>query len=196
MFDIKEKTVQEIQKAMDTKKVTAKELVLAYFARIVEVDSCKNGLNSILELNSDAIFIAEELDKERSKGKVRSLLHGIPIMLKDNINTFDKMHTSAGSLALADNFTPYDAKLVERLRVAGAIILGKTNMTEFANCFSKNLPNGYSSYGGQVISPYNIDADPLGSSTGSAVAVSANLCSAAIGTDSMLCLLMYSIKNS
>jgi amidase len=168
---------------MNRTRITARELVLFYLSRIAQIDQGARGLNAVLEVNPEALFIADMLDKERKRGRVRSLLHGIPIMLKDTINTADKMHTSAGSLALADNLAPYDAHVVTRLRQAGAIILAKTNMTEFANFMGENMPAGYSSRGGQVISPYNRDCSPSGSSTGSAVAVAARLCVAALGTE-------------
>jgi amidase len=158
---------------MERKELTARELVLFYLSRIGQIDQCEGGLNAVLEANPDALFIADMLDEERGQGNVRGPLHGIPIMLKDTINTADKMHTSAGSLALADNLAPYDAHVVTRLRQAGAIMLGKTNMTEFANFMGERMPAGYSSRGGQVLSPYNRDCSPSGSSTGSAVAVAA-----------------------
>ena len=171
MLDIPRMTIPALQSAMDQKQITARELTLFYLSRIAKIDRCEGGLNAVLEVNPDALFIADMLDDERQKGRVRGLLHGIPIMLKDTINTADKMHTSAGALALADNLAPYDAHVVTRLRQAGAIILGKTNMTEFANFMGENMPPGYSSRGGQVISPYNRECSPSGSSTGSAVAV-------------------------
>jgi amidase len=183
MINVQDMTIVEIQDAMDQKQLTARELVLIYLSRIAQIDQCEEGLNAVLEINPDALFVADMLDEERKKGRVRSLLHGIPIMLKDTINTADSMHTSAGSLALADNLAPYDAHVATRLRQAGAIILAKTNMTEFANFMGENMPAGYSSRGGQVISPYNRDCSPSGSSTGSAVAVAARLCSAALGTE-------------
>jgi len=183
MVNIQEATIIELQDAMNQKWITARELVFFYLSRIGQIDQCEGGLNAVLEINPDALFIADMLDHERKEGHVRSLLHGIPIMLKDTINTADKMHTSAGSLALADNLAPYDAHVVTRLRRAGAIILGKTNMTEFANFMGEKMPAGYSSRGGQVISPYNRDCSPGGSSTGSAVAVAANLCTAALGAE-------------
>jgi len=183
MIDVQEMTIVALQDAMNQKQITARELVLFYMSRIAQIDQCERGLNAVLEISPDALFTADMLDKERENGRVRSLLHGIPIMLKDTINTADRMHTSAGSLALADNRAPYDAHVVTRLRHAGAIILGKTNMTEFANFMGENMPAGYSSRGGQVISPYNRDCTPSGSSTGSAVAVAARLCVAALGTE-------------
>jgi len=183
MINMRETTIVALQDAMDKKQTTAREIVLFYLSRIAQIDQCEGGLNAVLEINPDALFIADMLDRERENGRVRSLLHGIPIMLKDTINTADKMHTSAGSLALADNLAPYDAHVVTRLRRAGAIILGKTNMTEFANFMGQNMPAGYSSRGGQVVSPFNRDCSPSGSSTGSAVAVAARLCAAALGTE-------------
>lgn len=183
MIDISGMTIVALQDAMDQGQITARGLVLYYLSRIAQIDQCKGGLNAVLEINPDALFIADMLDGERKRGQVRSTLHGMPIMLKDTINTADKMHTSAGSLALADNLAPYDAHVVTRLRRAGAIILAKTNMTEFANFMGENMPAGYSSRGGQVISPYNRDCTPSGSSTGSAVAVAARLCVAALGTE-------------
>lgn len=183
MIDIPKMDILSLQEAMDQKQLTARELVLHCLSRIAQIDHCTEGLNSVLEVNPDALFIADMLDAERKKGRVRSLLHGMPIMLKDTFNTADKMHTSAGSLALADNLAPYDAHAVVRLRRAGAILLGKTNMTEFANFMGENMPPGYSSRGGQVLSPYNRDRTPSGSSTGSAVAVAAGLCLAALGTE-------------
>jgi amidase len=138
-----------------------------------------------LEINPDALFLADKLDKEMTKYEKLPTLFGIPILVKDNINTADKLHTSAGSLALAYNYAPYDAYVINCLRKAGAIILGKANMTEFANFMSDNgkMPNGYSSRGGQVINPFNTTKSPMGSSSGSAVAVAAGLCTVALGTE-------------
>lgn len=183
MIDLRQMNIPVLQEAMDQEQITARELVLSCLSRIAQVDRGAEGLNAVLELNPDALFVADMLDAERKKGRVRGLLHGIPIMLKDTLNTADKMHTSAGSLALADNLAPYDAHVVTRLRRAGAIVLGKTNMTEFANFMGEHMPPGYSSRGGQVFSPYNRDCTPSGSSTGSAVAVAAGLCVAALGTE-------------
>jgi amidase len=183
VIDVQRATIIELQEAMDQRQITARELVLFYLSRIGQIDQCEGGLNAVLEVNPNALFVADMLDRERKSGTVRSLLHGLPIMLKDTINTADKMHTSAGSLALADNLAPYDAHVVTRLRQAGAIVLGKTNMTEFANFMGENMPAGYSSRGGQVLSPYNRECSPSGSSTGSAVAVAAHLCTAALGTE-------------
>ena len=173
MIPMEELTVSGIRRMLENGQVTSRELVLNYMERIARIDKSGPMLNSVLELNPDALYIAEAMDRERAKGKVRSPLHGIPILLKDNINTRDKMRTSAGSLALADNFAPYDAFIVTRMRRAGLVIMGKTNMTELANWMSYHMRNGYSSRGGQVINPYNPEGDVWGSSSGSAVAVSA-----------------------
>ena len=182
-FEIVEATISDIQAALESGEITSRGLVLAYLERIVDHD--KNGLtiNSVLEINPDALFIAEALDVERGSQGTRGPLHGIPIMLKDNINTGDKMHTSAGSLALANSYAGEDAFLVNKLREAGAILLGKVNMTEFANFMTEGMPSGYSSRGGQVLNPYNISAPTGGSSAGSGVAVACNFCTASIGTE-------------
>ncbi|UQZ34958.1 amidase [Paenibacillus sp. PK3_47] len=182
-FEIVEATIPEIQAALAAGEITSRQLVLKYYERIADHD--KNGLtiNSVLEINPDALFIAEALDAERSLHGPRGPMHGIPVLLKDNINTGDKMHTSAGSLALADSFAGEDAFLVTKLREAGAIIMGKANMTEFANFMTNGMPTGYSSRGGQVLNPYNISTPTGGSSAGSAVAVACNFCTVSVGTE-------------
>lgn len=181
MSGINEITITKLQDMLLNKEISVKELVQEYISRIHQLDQGENGLNSVLEINPDALKIAEELDKRgNEKGH---LLFGVPILIKDNIATADQMHTSAGSLAFADSVASYDADIVKRLRSKDAVILGKTNMTEFANYTTVNMPNGYSSRGGQVKSPYNREKDPSGSSTGSGVAVAANLCTASIGSD-------------
>lgn len=182
-MEIVESTITAVQAALDSGKVTSRELVLFYLDRIASHD--KNGLtiNSVLEINPDALFIASALDHERATQGSRGPLHGIPILLKDNINTGDNMHTSAGSLALAHSYAGEDAFLVKKLREAGAIILGKTNMTEFANFMTTGMPSGYSSRGGQVLNPYHISTPTGGSSAGSGVAVACNFCMASIGTE-------------
>ena len=183
MINMEELTVAEISRMLAEAEISSRQLVLNYMERIALYDKSGPMLNSVLELNPDALFIAEAMDRERAKGRLRSPLHGIPILIKDNINTHDKMRTSAGSIALDDNFAPYDAFIVKKLRDAGLIIMGKTNMTELANYMSYTMRNGYSSRGGQVINPYNPEGDVWGSSSGSAVAMSANLCALAIGTE-------------
>ncbi|WP_339289327.1 amidase family protein [Paenibacillus sp. FSL E2-0201] len=182
-FEIVEATIPEIQAALESGDITSKQLVLMYYERIADHD--KNGLtiNSVLEINPDALFIAESLDVERAIKGSRGPLHGIPVLLKDNINTGDKMHTSAGSLALANSFAEEDAFIVTKLREAGAIIMGKANMTEFANFMTNGMPSGYSSRGGQVLNPYNISTPTGGSSAGSAVAVACNFCTVSVGTE-------------
>ncbi|HBS47187.1 MAG TPA: amidase [Paenibacillus sp.] len=182
-FEIVEATIPEIQAALEAGEITSKQLVLMYYERIADHD--KNGLtiNSVLEINPDALFIAESLDVERTIKGSRGPLHGIPVLLKDNINTGDKMHTSAGSLALANSFAGEDAFIVTKLREAGAIIMGKANMTEFANFMTTGMPSGYSSRGGQVLNPYNISTPTGGSSAGSAVAVACNFCTVSVGTE-------------
>jgi amidase len=183
MFVLEECTVESIRTAFESGELTSYDLVLSYMERIALYDKSGVAINSVLELNPDALFIAEAMDRERKAGKIRSPLHGVPIMLKDNINTHDKMCTSAGSLALIDNYTPYDATVTKKIREAGLVIMGKTNMTELANFMSFTMQSGYSSRGGQVINPYKPGAAVWGSSTGSAVAVSSNFCALAIGTE-------------
>ena len=181
MNNLIEITIGQLQKLYQNRTLSVQEAVRYYIQRIEEYDQGENGLNSILEINPDALLIAEELDAmgyQRDK-----LLYGVPIVIKDNIDTADRMHTSAGSLALADSIASNDAELVKRLRESGAVILGKANMTEFANYMTDHMPNGYSSRGGQVKNAYNKEKDPSGSSSGSAVAVTANLCTASIGSD-------------
>jgi len=183
MFTLENTTIADIQGAVSRRALSYRELALMYLERIAQIDSIEGGLNSILEINPDALIVAEAMDIEYRKGKSRGPLHGIPILLKDNINTADKMHTSASSLALAGHFAAKDAKIVKHLRKAGCVILGKANMTEFANYMTKDMPNGYSSRGGQVFNPVNRETDPSGSSTGSAAAVAANLCVVSVGTE-------------
>ena len=182
-FELKEITILQLQQDMQNGKYTSEKLVSLYLERIQKLD--KNGprLNSVIELNPDALLLARELDKERKSGKVRSSLHGIPVLIKDNIDTADKMATSAGSLALAESHAKQDAFIVKRLRDAGAVILGKTNLSEWANFRSNRSSSGWSGRGGQTVNPYELDRNPCGSSSGSGVAVSANLCAAAIGTE-------------
>jgi len=195
MFDVVEKNILEIQDALNKGIITSRDLVLIYMDRISNVDNGNPKYNSILEVNPDALNIASVLDKERREGKIRGLMHGIPVILKDNINTLDKMHTTAGSLALKDNFANYDATITKSLRDKGAIILGKANLTEFANFMTYNMRNGYSSLGKEVLCPYNLDEDPSGSSAGSAVSVSLNLTPVSIGTETGGSIMSPSSKN-
>ncbi|MDT3427090.1 amidase [Paenibacillus forsythiae] len=182
-FDIVETTIPKIQSALSSGEITSRQLVLMYLERTAEHDRDGLMLGSVIEINPDALFIADAMDAERAMLGARGPLHGVPVMLKDNINTGDKMHTSAGSLALADSFAGEDAFIVSRLREAGAIILGKTNMTEFANCMTEGMPSGYSSRGGQTLNPYHISKPTGGSSSGSAVAVACNFCTVSVGTE-------------
>jgi len=176
-------SIQEIRQLYKEKRLTVRSLVLSCLSRIAEIDKCPNGLNSVIEINPDALFIADALDKNMEDYEEMPPLFGIPMLLKDNINTADRLHTGAGSLALAGNYAPYDAHIVKRLREAGAVILGKANMTEFANYMADGMPAGYSSRGGQARNPFNRDAHPGGSSAGSGVAVAAGLCTVSIGTE-------------
>lgn len=185
-----EVTIAELQARMAAGKLTALELVRQYKERIEAIDRHGPKVNAVLELNPDAEEIAAALDKERREHGPRGPLHGIPMMLKDNIDTHDRMHTTAGSLALLGSKPPLDATLTKRLRDAGVVLLGKLNMSEWANFRSTNSSSGWSGRGGQCLNPYALDRTPCGSSSGSGAAVSANLCAAALGTEtdgSILC---------
>jgi amidase len=178
-----EKDVHQLTKLLESGLVSSRNLVLYYVNRIQKYDA--GALNSVVELNPDALSIAEARDEERASGQVRGPLHGIPVLLKDNIATGDMMHTTAGAVALTETWADHDSFLVQELRDAGAIILGKTNMTEWANWMHMQYANGYSAVGGQVFSPYGDWLDPSGSSTGSAVAVTSNFAPLAIGTETI-----------
>jgi amidase len=180
---LEEITIADLQKGYEEKKFSIEDVVKAYMERIEAID--KNGpkLNSIIVVNPDAIVIARELDKELASGKKRGPLHGIPVILKDNIDTHDKMPTTAGSLALKDSYPSKDSYVAMKLREAGAIILGKANLSEWANFRALASSSGWSGVGGQTKNPYVLDRNPCGSSSGSGVSVSANLCAAAIGTE-------------
>ena len=182
-FEVRETTLDDVQKKMREGAITSKELTQIYLERIKEIDRQGPELRSVIEVNPDALAIAEGLDKERKEGKVRGPLHGIPVLIKDNIDTADKMATTAGSLALSDNHASNDAYIVNQLREAGAVLLGKTNLSEWANFRSTRSSSGWSSRGGQTKNPYVITRNPCGSSSGSGVAVSANLCAVSIGTE-------------
>jgi amidase len=176
-------TISELRQKLDSGELTSRQLAELYLGRIEAVD--KNGphVNSVIELNPDALEIAGKLDAERRKKKARGALHGIPILLKDNIDTHDRMQTTAGSLALEGNFAAKDAFIVKQLRKAGAVILGKTNLSEWANFRGKRSISGWSSRGGLTRNPYALDRSACGSSSGSGAAVAANLCVGAIGTE-------------
>lgn len=178
-----EVSIREFQRRMAAGELTSAALTAHYLQRIGEVDRAGPTLRSVIEVNPEAAGIALALDRERGVGKVRGPLHGIPVLLKDNIDTGDRMQTTAGSLALDGHPARTDATLAARLRDAGAVILGKTNLSEWANFRSSNSTSGWSGRGGQCRNPYVLDRNPCGSSSGSGVAVSANLCAVAIGTE-------------
>ena len=195
-FDLEEATIAGLQRRMETGQDTARSLAEKYLARIEALDRKGATLRSILEINPDALTIADELDAERRTRGPRGPLHGIPILIKDNIATADRMMTTAGSLALVGVKPPKDAFIVTRLRAAGALILGKTNLSEWANFRSSKSSSGWSARGGQTKNPYALDRSPSGSSSGSAVAVAANLAAAAVGTETSGSIVSPSQANS
>jgi amidase len=182
-FELDEVSLADLAAGLEKGKWTSERLVQLYLARIDAVDRNGPKLNSVLALNPDAAAIASQLDQERKNGHLRGPLHGIPILVKDNIETRDPISTTAGSLALADWRAPQDSFVAARLRAAGAIILGKTNLSEWANFRSTHSTSGWSGRGGQTKNPYALDRNPSGSSSGSGAATSANLCAAAIGSE-------------
>ncbi len=188
--ELEEVTIERLQAEMSTGKMTAHQLTEMCIARIEALDWQGPEIRSVIEVNPDALEIADTLDRERVERGARSPLHGIPILLKDNIDTADRMHTTAGSLALLNARPANDAFVAERLRRAGAILLGKANMSEWANFRSTHSSSGWSARGGQALNPYALDRSPCGSSSGSATAVAANLAPVALGTEtdgSILC---------
>lgn len=182
-FDLEELTITDLQQGLQSGKYTSRQLVEKYSDRINDIDKKGPGLSSVIEMNPDAEEIAAALDRERKEKGPRSPLHGIPILLKDNIDTHDRMMTTAGSLALVGAKPQRDAFVAQRLREAGALILGKTNLSEWANFRSTKSSSGWSGRGGQTKNPYVLERNPCGSSSGSGAAVAANLCAAAIGTE-------------
>ena len=182
-FPVEEQTVAALQEAMTAGHVTARVVTEAYLQRIAAIDRSGPRLNSVIEVNPDALDIAEQLDRERASGAVRGPLHGIPVLIKDNIDTADRMKTTAGSLAMVDARPLQDAFIVERRRASGAVLLGKTNLSEWANFRSTKSTSGWSARGGLTHNPYALDRNACGSSSGSGVAVSASLCAVAIGTE-------------
>jgi amidase len=176
-----EATAPQLQTDFAAGRYSASELVAYYVDRIRRLDAMQ--LRSVIELNPDALSIAARLDSERSAGQVRGALHGVPILLKDNIGTGDRLHTTAGAAALSSARSDRDAHLVAGLREAGAIVLGKTNLSEWAYWMAYVAPSGFSALGGQVVSPYGAGIDPFGSSTGSAVAATMNLAAISVGTE-------------
>jgi amidase len=182
-FALDEATLADLQSAMTAGRMTARSITQQYLDRIQALDRTGPTLRSVLEINSDALAIADTLDRERKAGRVRGSLHGIPILIKDNIDTADRMTTTAGSYALAGSIALQDATIAAKLRAAGAILLGKTNLSEWANFRSTHSSSGWSGRGGQAKNPYVLDRNPCGSSSGSGAAVSANMCAVAIGTE-------------
>jgi len=182
-FGLNEITIDLLQQKMQSGEYTSRKITEMYLQRIEDID--KNGpfLNAVIQVNPDALAIADAMDKERKVGNNRGPLHGIPVLIKDNIATGDKMMTTAGSLALAGTTETGDAFIIKQLRAAGAVLLGKTNLSEWANFRSTRSASGWSSRGGQTKNPYILDRSPSGSSSGSGVAVAANLCAVAIGTE-------------
>jgi amidase len=182
-FELEELTIAELQEGLASRQFTAASLVRQYQRQIEQVDRSGPALRSVIELNPDALAIAAKLDRERKANRVRGPLHGIPVLVKDNIDTHDRMMCTAGSLALQGSHPTADAFIVRRLRQAGAVILGKANLSEWANFRGARSTSGWSGRGGQTRNPYVLDRNPSGSSSGSAVAVSASLCAVAVGTE-------------
>lgn len=181
--DLEEITIGELGDRLRSGQLSVRSLVEQYLARIDAIDRNGPSLRSVIEMNPDALSIADALDRERQEKGWRGPLHGIPVLIKDNIDTADRMKTTAGSLALMDAPQPRDAAVVERLRASGAVILGKTNLSEWANFRSTHSTSGWSGRGGQTHNPYALDRNPCGSSSGSGAAVAANLCAAGVGTE-------------
>ena len=182
-FDLDEATVASLQQRMQAGQDTSRSLVDKYLARIEAIDRSGPALHSVIEVNPEARTIADQLDAERKSGRTRGPMHGIPVLIKDNIATADRMMTTAGSLALAGAKPPADAFIVKRLRESGAVILGKTNLSEWANFRSTHSTSGWSARGGQTRNPYALDRNPSGSSSGSGAAIAANLAAVGVGTE-------------
>ena len=182
-FELDEITISDLQDGMKSGKLTARSLVEKYSARIAEIDKRGPAINCVIELNPDAVSIADSLDEERKARGPRGLLHGVPVLIKDNIDTADKMMTTAGSLALVGSKPAQDSFVAQRLRAAGAVILGKTNLSEWANIRSSHSTSGWSGRGGLTKNPYALDRNPCGSSSGTGAGISANLCAVGIGTE-------------
>jgi amidase len=181
--ELDEVTIADLQAGIASGKFTARSLTSKYLARIEEVDRHGPSLRCVIEMNPDALAIADALDKERAAKGARGPLHGVPVLIKDNIDTADRMQTTAGSLALAGSRPVRDSFVAQRLREAGAVILGKTNLSEWANIRSSHSTSGWSGRGGLTRNPYALDRNPCGSSSGSGAAVAANLCALAVGTE-------------
>lgn len=182
-FPWREATIDQLQQAMMRGEVTAEALTQAYLDRIAKVDRAGPKLNAVIEINPDALELARLTDRERASGMIRSALHGIPVLVKDNLDSADRMHTTAGSLALLTGRPLQDSTVVARLRAAGAVLLGKTNLSEWANFRSTHSISGWSGRGGQTRNPYVLDRNTSGSSSGTGAAVAANLCAVGVGTE-------------
>ncbi len=182
-FELEEITMTELQEGMKSGRFTAQSLTDSYLARIDAIDKRGPAINAVIEINPDAQAIAVALDRERKEKGPRGPLHGIPVLIKDNIDTADRMHTTAGSLALAENIALHDAHVARRLRDAGAVILGKTNLSEWANFRSSHSTSGWSGRGGQTHNPYVLDRNCCGSSSGTGAGIAANLAAIGVGTE-------------
>ena len=195
-FELEEATIAELQEGMKSGRLTARSIAEKYLARIEAMDKRGAMVNSIIEINPDALKIADSLDRERKAKGARGPLHGIPVLLKDNIDTADRMMTTAGSLALLGSIATQDSFVAQRLRAAGAVILAKTNLSEWANFRSTHSTSGWSGRGGQTHNPYALERNPCGSSSGSGAAVAANLCAVAVGTETDGSIVCPSSANS
>ena len=182
-FELSEFTIAKLQEGLKSGRFTARSLTEKYLARIEAMDKSGAGVNSVIETNPDAMSIADSLDRERKAKGPRGPLHGIPVLIKDNIDTADRMMTTAGSLAMLGSIAPKDSFVARKLREAGAVILGKTNLSEWANIRSSHSTSGWSGRGGQTRNPYVLDRNPCGSSSGTGAAVSANFCAVGVGTE-------------
>src|SRR5690349_15325864 len=182
-FELDEISIAGLQAVMSAGKYTAQAITKKYLDRIDDVDKHGPSLNSVIELNPDALTIATEMDRERKAGRLRGPLHGIPVLIKDNIDTHDRMTTTAGSLALEGSIAPQDSTVAKKLRDAGAVIMGKTNLSEWANFRSSHSSSGWSGRGGQTKNPYVLDRNPCGSSSGTGAAIAANLAAIGVGTE-------------
>ncbi len=193
--EVRERSVDDLRRAMESGAITARAITQVYLRRIDAIDRQGPAVNSVIELNPDALDLAGQLDRERASGRVRGPLHGIPVLIKDNIDTADRMKTTAGSLALVDARPRQDAAIVTRLREAGAVPLGKANLSEWANFRSDDSTSGWSGRGGLTRNPYALDRNACGSSTGSAVSVAASLCAIAVGTETDGSIICPSSRN-
>jgi len=182
-FELDEITIADLQSGMASGKFSARSITEKYLARIEEIDKQGPAINSVIEINPDALAMADGLDKERKANHVRGPMHGIPVLIKDNIDTADRMQTTAGSLALLGSKPAKDSFVAQKLRESGAVILGKTNLSEWANIRSSHSSSGWSGRGGQTNNPYALDRNPCGSSSGSGAAAAASLCAVAVGTE-------------